>query len=63
MMSLTRIFQGFWQVRNTYFLEHISMVAYDNIWWEKQYIIFQQILSPLEKPANAPRLFIPFLKY
>ena len=50
-------------MQNTYFVEHISMVAYDNILWEKQYIIFQQILSPLEKPANAPRLFIPFLKY
>ena len=62
-MSLKRIFQGFWQVQNTYFVEHISMVAYDNILWEKQYIIFQQILSSLEKPAYAPRLFIPFLKY
>ena len=39
------------------------MVAYDNILWEKQYIIFQQILSPLEKPVYAPRLFIPSLKY
>ena len=30
------------------------MVAYDNIFWEKQYVIFQQILIPLEKPVYAP---------
>ena len=35
-MSLKRIFQGFWpHVENTYFVEHLSMVAYDNE--EKQY--------------------------
>ena len=35
-MSLKRIFQGFWpQVENTYFVEHLSMVAYDSE--EKQY--------------------------
>ena len=54
-MSLKRIFQGFWpQVQNTYFVEHLSMVAYDNILWEKQYVIFQQILIPLEKTVYAP---------
>ena len=54
-MSLKRIFKGFWsQVQNTYFVEHLSMVAYDNILWEKQYVIFQQILIPLEKPVYAP---------
>ena len=30
------------------------MDAYDNILWEKEYIIFQQILIPLEKPVYAP---------
>ena len=30
------------------------MVAYDNTLWEKQYVIFQQILIPLEKPVYAP---------
>ena len=39
------------------------MVAYGNVLWEKQYTIFQQILSPLEKPVYAPRLLIPVLKY
>ena len=35
-MSLKRIFQGSWpHVENTYFVEHLSMVAYDNE--EKQY--------------------------
>ena len=54
-MSLKRIFKGFWsQVQNTYFVEHLSMVAYDNILWEKQYVIFQQILIPLEKTVYAP---------
>ena len=54
-MSLKRIFQGFWpQVQNTYFVEHLSMVAYDNILWEKQYVIFQQILIPLEKHVYPP---------
>ena len=54
-MSLKRIFQGFWpQVQNTYFVELLSMVAYDNILWEKQYVIFQQILIPLEKTVYAP---------
>ena len=54
-MSLKRIFQGFWpQVKNTYFIEHLLMVAYDNILWEKQYFIFQQILIPLEKSIYAP---------
>ena len=37
------------------------MVAYDNTLWEKQYVISQQILIPLEKPFT--RLFTPFLKY
>ena len=29
------------------------MVAYGNILWDKQYVIFQQILIPLEKPVYA----------
>ena len=29
------------------------MVAYDNTLREKQYVIFQQILIPLEKPVYA----------
>ena len=37
----------------TCFLERLSMVAYDNILWEKQYVIFQQILIPSEKPVYA----------
>ena len=54
-MSLKRIFQGFWpQVENTYFVELLSMVSYDNILWEKQYVIFHQILIPLEKPGYVP---------
>ena len=54
-MSIKRIFQGFWpQVQNTYFVEHLSMVAYGNILRGKQYFIFQQILIPLEKPVYAP---------
>ena len=53
-MSLKRIFKDFWpQVQNTYFVEHLSMVAYGNILWDKQYVIFQQILIPLEKPVYA----------
>ena len=31
-----------------------SMVAYDNVLWEKQYVIFRQILIPLEKTVYAP---------
>ena len=54
-MSLKRIFQGFWpQVQNTYFVEHLSMVAYDKILWEKQYVVFQQILISLEKTVYTP---------
>ena len=30
------------------------MVAYDNILWEKQYVIFEQILIPLKKLVYAP---------
>ena len=30
------------------------MVAYDNVLWEKQYVIFQQILTPLEKTVHPP---------
>ena len=30
------------------------MVAYDNTLWEKQYVISQQILIPLEKPVYTP---------
>ena len=57
-MSLKRILQGFWpQMQNTYFVELLSMVAYDNTLWEKQYVIFQQFLIHL-----FTRLFIPFLK-
>ena len=41
-------------MRNSYFVELFSMDAYDNILWEKEYIIFQQILIPLEKPVYAP---------
>ena len=40
-------------MQNTYFVELLSMVAYDNILWEKQYVIFQQILIPLKKPVYA----------
>ena len=55
-MFLKRIFQGFWpQVNSTYFVEHLSMVAYDNTLSEKQYVIFQQILIPLEKCYNHLR--------
>ena len=47
-MSLKRIFKGFWpQVQNTYFVEHFSMVAYDNILEEKQNVIFRQTLIPV----------------
>ena len=54
-MSLKRIFQSFRpQVQNTYFVELLSMVAYDNILWEKQYVILRQILIPIEKPVYAP---------
>ena len=53
-MSLKHIFQGFWpQAQNTYFVELLSMDVYDNILWEKQFVIFQQILIPLEKPVYA----------
>ena len=30
------------------------MVAYDKILWEKQYVVFQQILISLEKTLYAP---------
>ena len=30
------------------------MVAYDKILWEKQYVVFQQILISLEKTVYAP---------
>ena len=30
------------------------MAACDNILWGKKYVIFQQILIPLEKPVYAP---------
>ena len=30
------------------------MIAYDKILWEKQSVIFQQFLIPLEKPVYAP---------
>ena len=54
-MSLKRILQGFLpQAQNTYFVELLSMVAYDNILWEKQYVIFQQFLIPIEKLVYAP---------
>ena len=54
-MSIKRIFQGFWpQVQNTYFVEHLSIIAYGNILRGKQYFIFQQILIPLEKPVYTP---------
>ena len=60
-MSLKHIFQGFWrQVQNTYFVEQLSMVAYDNILGEKHYVIFRLILIPLEKLST--HLFIPFLR-
>ena len=45
-------------MHNTYFVEHLSMVAFDNILWEKQYIIFQQILISLEEPAYAPVYYV-----
>ena len=41
-------------MQNTYFVELLSMVAYDNILWEKQYVIFQQILIPLERLDYVP---------
>ena len=54
-MSLKLIFQGFWpEVQNTYFVEHLSMVAYDNTFLEKQHVVFQQILLPIEKLVYAP---------
>ena len=54
-MSLKLIFQGFWpEVQNTYFVEHLSMVVYDNTLLEKQHVVFQQILLPLEKLVYAP---------
>ena len=57
---LKRIFQGFWpQVQNSYFVEHLSMVASDNTLGEKQY--FQKFWSPQKNLFT--RLFIPFLKY
>ena len=38
---LKGIFQGFWpQLQSTYFVEYLSMVAYDNILEEKQNVIF-----------------------
>ena len=52
---LKRIFQSFWpQVWNIYFIEHLSMIVYQKILWEKQYVIFQQISIHLEKPFYAP---------
>ena len=58
-MSLKHIFQDFWrQVQKTYFVEDLSMVAYDNILGEKQYAIFRLILIPLEKPFYAPVYFL-----
>ena len=29
------------------------MVSYDNILWEKQYVILRQILIPIEKPVYS----------
>ena len=34
------------------------MLAYDNILWEKQYVIFEQILIPLEKPVYSPVYYL-----
>ena len=52
--SLNRTFQGFWpQVQNSYFVKHLSMVASDNILWEKQYVLFRQIFTPSEKLVYA----------
>ena len=34
------------------------MVAYDDTLWEKQYVIFQQILISLEKPGYALVYFL-----
>ena len=45
-------------MQNTYFVELLSMVAYDNTLWEKQFVIFQQILIPLEKFVYAPVHFL-----
>ena len=54
-MSLKLIFQRFWpEVQSTYFVEHLSMVAYDNTLLEKRHVVFQQILLPLEKLVYAP---------
>ena len=41
-------------MHNIYFVEHFSMAACDNKLWGKKYVIFQQILIPLEKPVYAP---------
>ena len=45
-------------MQNTSFAELLSMVAYDNTLWEKQYVIFQQILIPMEKSVYAPVHFL-----
>ena len=60
MDILKTVLKGFWlHVQNSYFVEQLSMVAYDNIMREKQYVLFRQILIPSEKPAYAP--VYPFL--
>ena len=40
-------------MQNTYFVELLSMVSYDNILWEKQYVILRQILIPIENPVYS----------
>ena len=59
-VPLKRIFQGFWpQVQNSYFVEHLPMVACGNILLEKQY--FEKFWSPQKNICT--RLVILFLKY
>ena len=58
-MSLKDNFQDFWrQVQNTYFVEHPSMVAYDNILGKKQRH-FSTYFDPLRKISLRACLF-PF---
>ena len=46
-------------MQNSYFVEHLSMAASDNMLWEKQY--FEKFGSPQKNLST--HLFIPFLKY
>ena len=41
-------------MKNIYFVEHLLMIASDNILGEKQYVNFGQILVLSGKPVYAP---------